>query len=100
MKQMKKQIAISMFAILLIASTIAFALAEDVETGTSDNETNIVISPTPTSTELSVPESELTIPENETAGITPDSTIGWGLKRAWERVTLALTLGKAAKAQK
>jgi len=100
MKQMKKQIAISMFAILLIASTIAFALAEDVETGTSDNESNLVISPNPTSTELNVPESELTIPENETVGITPDSTIGWGLKRAWERVTLALTLGKAAKAQK
>jgi len=97
---MKKQIAISMFAILLIASTIAFALAEDVVAGTSDNENNLVISPTPTSTELNVPESELTIPENETAGITPDSTIGWGLKRAWERVTLALTLGKAAKAQK
>ena len=34
-----------------------------------------------------------------TAGITPDSPL-WGLERAMERISLALTFGKSAKAQK
>lgn len=46
-------------------------------------------------------EEELEVPEEvaEEAGITPDSPL-YGLERAMERISLAFTLGKSAKAKK
>ena len=44
-------------------------------------------------------EVELTDEESEEAGVTPDSPL-WGLDRALERINLALTFGKSAKAKK
>ena len=80
---MKKQIVILMFAILLLTSMIAYTVAQETST-----------------TSTSVSESEITIPDNETVSITPDKPFFYGLNRALERVSLALTLGKAAKAEK
>jgi len=42
----------------------------------------------------------VTAQETEEAGVTPDSKFLWGLERAIERIDLALTFGKSAKAKK
>ncbi|MBI5880722.1 hypothetical protein HZB90_01180 [archaeon] len=46
------------------------------------------------------PLIELTPEEEEAAGTTPDSPVMWGLDRAMERISLALTFGKSAKAKR
>jgi hypothetical protein len=50
--------------------------------------------------ETAEPLIELTPEEEEAAGTTPDSPIMWGLDRAMERISLALTFGKSAKAKR
>jgi len=72
---MKKTVAV-LLAMIMVLSAVPLAFAE--------NET----------VEL---EEEVVAEE---AGITPDSPLLWGLDRAIERISLALTFGKAAKAKK
>lgn len=64
---------------------------EEVEEEAEDNETEVE----------DEEEEEIEIDEEiiEEAGITPDSPL-YGLERAMERISLALTFGKAAKAKK
>lgn len=68
---------------------------EDLEDTTSEDETEVE-----TEIEDSVTEAELNETELEEVGTTPDSPIMWGLDRAMERIDLALTFNKAAKAKK
>lgn len=80
---MKAKIAMFVLATLLLVNIIAFASAQEEVT-----------------TSATVPESEITIPSTETTTVTPDKPLVWGLNRALERIKMAITLGKAAKAEK
>jgi len=71
-----------MFAILILTSIVAFAVAEET----------VVTTP--------VSESEITIPTTETVSATPDKPILWGLNNAIERISITLTAGKSAKAER
>lgn len=64
------------------------------QTEEPETDTNVTGEP-----ELEEPEVELDENVAEEAGITPDSPL-YGLERAIERISLALTLGKSAKAKK
>jgi len=73
------------------------------ETPVEDASTEVVVAETPEVTEESsseVIEGVVTEEEVAEAGTTPDNKLLWGLDRAIERISLALTLGKSAKAQK
>lgn len=85
---MKKLLAV-VLAMVMVLSAVPFALADNETL----NETPELEAEDQTETELN--ETEV----KEEAGITPDSPL-WGIDRAIERISLALTFGKAAKAKK
>lgn len=125
---MKKTMALFL-AMLMVLSIIPLAFAENettnqtVDTGNNETpvepaDTNVTPEPddtiviisgnqttepdtnvTPDSNETEEPTVELPEEVVEEAGITPDSPL-YGLERAMERISLALTLGKSAKAKK
>lgn len=79
------------------------AEADSVVNETLEDGTEVIT--TTESLEAEVVNETVEVPENETeevegAGATPDNPIMWGLDRALERIDLALTFGKSAKAQK
>ena len=81
---MKRTLAV-LLAMIMVLSAVPFALAEN-ETPENELEDNL------TDEELEE--------EAEDAGVTPDNPVLWGLDRAIERTSLALTFNKAAKAKK
>ena len=99
---MKKLIAI-ITVVLMLLTSISIAFAEDATT----TETADVVSETATdaATETTATETtdvETVVSEETGEGdvsVTPDSPL-WGVKRAIERIDLALTLNKAAKSEK
>jgi len=99
-----KQLIVAILGIVLLTSMVVVAAAEestevpDVEEMIDNADEGMLISPTPTSE--TVPESEIIIPENETAAVTPANPIAWGAKRFWERARLWFIFGKADKAER
>ena len=99
---MKKLIAI-ISVVLMLLTSMSIAFAEDATT----TETADVVSETATdaATETTATETtnvEAVVSEETGEGdvsVTPDSPL-WGVKRAIERIDLALTLNKAAKSEK
>ena len=99
---MKKLIAI-ISVVLMLLTSMSIAFAEDATT----TETADVVSETATdaATETTATETtdvETVVSEETGEGdvsVTPDSPL-WGVKRAIERIDLALTLNKAAKSEK
>src|SRR3989338_8498428 len=99
---MKKLIAI-ISVVLMLLTSMSIAFAEDATT----TETADVVSETATdaATETTTTETtdvEAVVSEETGEGdvsVTPDSPL-WGVKRAIERIDLALTLNKAAKSEK
>ncbi len=85
--QMKKNISLVIVILLLVSSIFVLAQEE-----TDDSEEEIIEIP-----EEEIEEIELEVEEE--AGIPPDSII-YGLDRAFERISLALTFDRAKKAEK
>lgn len=79
-----------------------------VETTTAETQTEATPTDTLVVTDTSATEAPSTEASDEVAtaedvsdaGITPDQPIRWGIERAIERIDLALTFNKAAKAKK
>ena len=88
------------------ADVFAYPSGKKIEVETEDNETEAEENESESDVEEDEDEAAaeeeeiLTAEEEEIAGATPDSPISWGIDRALERISLALTLGKSAKAQK
>ncbi len=81
-----------LLTILLVLSVFGVAAREIEETNGEDLENGegpLIIAP----------QDGEEIPETETGGVGPDSPFLWGLDRAIERIHLALTFNKAAKAK-
>ena len=115
---MKRTIAI-ILAMLMVFSMLPLVLAEDVvEEEPADDSSVVIISADEQTEEVDeeveeeveteeeeeteeTEEEVVELPEEveEEAGITPDSPL-YGLERAMERISLALTFGKSAKAKK
>ena len=94
---MKKLIAI-ITVVLMLLTSISIAFAEDATT----TETTDVVSETTTDATTETTDVEAVVSEETGEGdvsVTPDSPL-WGVKRAIERIDLALTLNKAAKSEK
>lgn len=90
---MKRLIAIISVLLLLISSmSIAFA---DEATDTVDDETAVLDD----LVDSGVITDGTAVEETEEVVVAPDSPV-WGLKRALERINLALTLDKAKKSEK
>jgi len=96
-------------AALFILSTFTAALAENETTDVNDTvevdenvseEVVITTEDTNETEETEVEEIEIEINDEEEPSVTPDEPIRWGLKRAIERIDLALTFNKASKAKK
>ena len=102
---------------VIVATEEDFVVAEDVaadESGDivatgdgtgSEGDSAVLITPAPETqaepeTAASSEEVTVTPQEVEDAGVTPDNRMIWGIDRAFERISLALTLNKAAKARK
>ena len=79
-------------AMLMLLTTVAGAVAVNE---TEDNETDVNGEDEPE--EEAIEDLEEV---EEEAGVTPDQPVLYGLERAMERISLALTLNKAAKAKK
>ena len=77
------------------------AVAEETAEVTTEAPAEEVVEETAeTTADDAEPLIELTSEEEEAAGTTPDSPVMWGLDRAMERISLALTFGKSAKAKR
>jgi len=100
---MKKTLAV-ILAMVMVLSAIPLAFAEDVveETPITEEvteETPVVEETTEEVVATTNETIEVPAEVTEEAGITPDSPL-YGIERALERINLALTFGKAAKAKK
>ena len=85
-------LALSIFSVMVAAQTEGQPIGEEI----TIQET---VTPTAVLTPAEVAQ-EIELPENETVSVGPDKPLLWGLKRAIERIDLALTFDKAAKAKK
>lgn len=98
---MTKMAKLFALPILALALGLFMAMAVSAEEMTDVNVSEPVIGINDSLTESELQDIDEAFPEaTGDPGVTPDSTVLYGLDRAMERVSLALTLGKAAKAQK
>jgi len=87
--------------ILALALGLFMAMAVSAEEVTDVNVSEPVVEINDSLTESELQDIEEAFPESiGNPGITPDSPVLYGLDRAMERISLALTFGKSAKAQK
>ena len=92
---------------VLSSATVALAenetineTAEPVLVSAEDNETEVEETEIELEDEKTEIEIEIELEDEEAPSVTPDEPIRWGLKRAIERIDLALTFNKAEKAKK